>query len=313
MLDERVDIHRERDPFYPGASCPLGRNESILKAETNSIVTPEAVAVRVDIAELGSRVGAGLIDVLIIAGVLLVLSILTAVTGALGILSIGGGLGAGLYAGFIVLLILGYHPFFEEIWNGRTPGKRAFGLLVIQTDGQPVGLGPVLLRALFRPVDVVVGLGLFLILLTRRRQRLGDLVAGTIVVRQPKMAPPAPVALGIPPDAELPPLDTTLLTEEEYELIRSFLERRWQLEPGARMALGNQLGNLAWSKVPGAQNYVWGPEILLEAVLVTVQRRSREAEGRRWSSTAPPLPGAADAPPAPVDAPPLSPFENPPL
>ena len=44
------------------------------------------------------------------------------------------------------------------------------------------------------------------------------------------------------------------------------------------MALGNELGNLAWSKVPGAQAYTWGPEVLLEAVLVTVQRRSREAE-----------------------------------
>lgn len=276
-----------------------------MSTDTNSIVTPEAVAVQVDIAELGSRVGAGLIDGLILGGVLVVLSILTAITGALGILNLGGGLGGILFGAFIVLLILGYHPFFEEIWNGRSPGKRAFGLRVIQTDSQPVGLGPVLLRGLFRPFDaILLGLGLFLILLTPRRQRLGDVVAGTIVVRQPKMAQPAPVALGIAPDAALPPLDTTLLTEEEYALIRSFLERRWQLEPGGRMALSNQLGNLVWSKVPGAQAYVWGPEVLLEAVLVTIQRRSREAEEHRWSS-----------PDAPVDAPPPvpSPFENPSL
>src|SRR5258708_34601499 len=129
-----------------------------MSTETNSIVTPEAVALRVDIAELGSRVGAGLIDALIAGGVLLVFSILTALTGAIGVLNIEGGLGAELYGAFIVLLILGYHPFFEEIWNGRTPGKRAFGLRVIQTDGQPVGLGPVLLRSLLRPGDLVVGL-----------------------------------------------------------------------------------------------------------------------------------------------------------
>ena len=266
-----------------------------MSIETHSIVTPEAVAVRVDIAELGSRVGAALIDGLILGGILTVVQILVGVAGLVGFLGLDSGLTAAFYVGFLLLLLLGYHPFFEEIWNGRTPGKRAFGLRVIQTDGQPVGLGPVLLRNVLRPFDVaVVAIGLFLILFTPRRQRLGDLVAGTMVVRQPKMAQPSPVALSIPPDADLPPLDTTLLTEEEYGLMRSFLERRWQLDPAARMALGNQLGNLAWSRVPGAPAYVWGPEVLLEAVLVTVQRRSREPEAGRWSGPAP-----------------LSPFENP--
>jgi uncharacterized RDD family membrane protein YckC len=245
----------------------------------HSIVTPEAVAVRVDIAELGSRVGAGLIDGLILGGVLTVIQILVGVAGLIGLLGLGD-LAAALYAAFLLLIAFGYHPFFEEIWNGQTPGKRAFGLRVIQTDGQPVGLGPVLLRNLLRPFDLLLALmGAFLILFTRRRQRLGDLVAGTIVVRQPKMAQPSPVPLQIPPDADLPPLDTTLLTEEEYELMRSFLERRWQLAPAARMALGNELGNLAWSKVPGAQAYTWGPEVLLEAVLVTVRRQSLGMSG----------------------------------
>ena len=251
-----------------------------MSIERHSIVTPEAVAVRVDIAELGSRVGAGLIDGLILGGVLTVIQILVGVAGTIGILGLGGDLAAALSVAFLLLVAFGYHPFFEEIWNGQTPGKRAFGLRVIQTDGQPVGLGPVLLRNLLRPFDVLlVAMGAFLILFTRRRQRLGDLVAGTIVVRQPKMAQPSAVPLQIPPDAELPPLDTTLLTEEEYELMRSFLERRWQLAPAARMALGNELGNLAWSKVPGAQAYPWGPEVLLEAVLVTVRRQSLGLRG----------------------------------
>ena len=265
-----------------------------MSIQRHSIVTPEAVAVRVDIAELGSRVGAGLIDGLILGGVLTAILILAGLAGTVGLLGLGGDLAAALYTGFLILVVFGYHPFFEEIWNGRTPGKQAFGLRVIQTDGQPVGLGPVLLRNVLRPFDILlVAIGLFLILFTRRRQRLGDLVAGTIVVRQPKMAQPSPVRLQIPPDADLPPLDTTLLSEEEYELMRSFLERRWQLDPAARMALGNELGNLAWSKVPGAEAYPWGPEVLLEAVLVTVQRRSREAE-----TGSPVRPGG-------------SPFENP--
>jgi uncharacterized RDD family membrane protein YckC len=251
------------------------RGAATMSIQRHSIVTPEAVAVRVDIAELGSRVGAALIDGLILGGVLIVIQILVGIAGTIGLLGLDGDLAAALYAAFLLLIAFGYHPFFEEIWNGQTPGKRAFALRVIQTDGQPVGLGPVLLRNLLWPFDVLlVAMGAFLILFTRRRQRLGDLVAGTIVVRQPKMAQPSPVPLQIPPDADLPPLDTTLLTEEEYELMRSFLERRWQLAPAARMALGNELGNLAWSKVPGAQAYTWGPEVLLEAVLVTVRRQS---------------------------------------
>jgi uncharacterized RDD family membrane protein YckC len=251
-----------------------------MSIERHSIVTPEAVAVRVDIAELGSRVGAGLIDSLIVGGVLTVIQIPVGFAASSGILGLGGDLAAALYAAFLLLIAFGYHPFFEEIWNGQTPGKRAFALRVIQTDGQPVGLGPVLLRNLLRPFDVLLAaVGAFLILFTRRRQRLGDLVAGTIVVRQPKMVQPSPVPLQIPPDANLPPLDTTLLNEEEYELMRSFLERRWQLAPAARTALGNELGNLAWSKVPGAQAYPWGPEVLLEAVLVTVRRQSLGSRG----------------------------------
>ncbi len=283
-----------------------------MSTETNSIVTPEAVAVTVDIAELGSRVGAGLIDGLILGALLMVVSILTGVASALGFLALGSGLAGALYTAFILLLIWGYFPFFEEIWSGRTPGKRAFGLRVIQTDGQPAGLGPVLLRNLIRPLDVGVAMvGLFFMLLTPRRQRLGDLAAGTIVVRQPKVDQPAPVTLGIAPGTELPPLDTTLLTETEYGLIRSFLERRWQLDPPARMALGNELGNLAWSKVPGAQAYVWGPEVLLEAVLVTVQRRYREQDpgSGAWASLA--SPGSVPQPA--ITAPPRSPFENPPI
>lgn len=259
------------------------RPEEFADSPTNSIVTPEAVAVRLDIAEFGSRVGAGLIDYLVLGAVILVISLLAQVAVAIGLFSLDSGLSAAIFTGSLLLVFWGYFPFFEEVWSGRTPGKRAFGLRVIQTDGQPAGLGAVLLRNLLRPVDSILLIGLFFMLFTRRHQRIGDLAGGTLVVRQPKVARPSPVALSIPPDAALPPLDTTLLNETEYGLIRSFLERRFSLDPGARYSLGMQLGNLVWTKVPGAHAYVWGPEMLLEAVILTVQRRSRETMSGRGS------------------------------
>jgi uncharacterized RDD family membrane protein YckC len=259
----------------------------------NSIVTPEAVALRVDVAEFGSRLGAYLIDQLIIAAVVAAFLLGAGLSGALGALSgLGHGLGVVLLGTALLALVWGYYPFFEAVWNGQTPGKRALGLRVVELDGQRAGLGAVLLRNLFRPVDGL-GIGLLLVLLTHRHQRLGDLVAGTIVTRQAKVPQVAPVAFQIPPGAYLPPLDTTLLTEQEYGLIRSFLERRDKLDPGARYALGARLTAMVRAKVPGSDAYVWSDEILLEAVLLTVQRRSQEAAAR------PPIPNPPEGSPFP--------------
>src|SRR6266540_5530654 len=167
----------------------------------NSIVTPEAVALTIDTAGFGSRLGAWLLDALILG----------AVAGSLGLLGLGGDLGGVVLAAIMLAVWWGYFPFFEEVMGGRTPGKRALGLRVVHTDGQPAGLGAVLLRNLIRPLDMA-GLGL-LMLVTRRHQRLGDLAAGTMVIRQGRVYQPAPVQLYYPPDPSLPPLDTTLLTE----------------------------------------------------------------------------------------------------
>ena len=248
---------------------------------TNSIVTPEAVEVTLDIAEFGSRLGAGLIDGAILGAVLAALALVAGVAGSLGLLGLAANLPGAAFAALLLALVWGYFPFFEEVAGGRTPGKRALGLRVIQTDGQPAGLGPVLLRNLLRPVDLLF-IGPFLMLLTRRHQRLGDLAAGTLVVRQGRTSQPMPLMVQYPPDANLAPLDTALLTEQEYGLVRSFLERRHQLDPTARAALATQLGAMVRARVEGAEAYVWD-EVLLEAAVVTVQRRFGEPGVPRYS------------------------------
>jgi uncharacterized RDD family membrane protein YckC len=271
------------------------------------------VALDLDLAELGSRAGAYAIDFAVQLGLWIVFALATGITGALGLL--GSNFPALLFIVAALVIFWGYFPFLEAIWNGRTIGKRALGLRAIQTDGQPAGLGPLLLRNLLRPLDMFI-IGPVLMITSRRHQRLGDMAAGTIVVRASRGAPPAPVMFQYPPNPALPTLDTSGLTDQDYALIRSFLERRWQLDPGARVALAAQLAGMARAKVPGMEAAgmpaMWGPyqvnpdEAVLEATLASVRMRYQEPPG--WSAPPPdlspppnlmqpPVPGPAEASP----------------
>ena len=85
------------------------------------------------------------------------------------------------------LLYYGYFAAFEALWGGQTPGKRAVGLRVISVTGQPITTFDALLRNLLRIVDQMPGIyavGVLSIFFTSRNQRLGDLVAGTVVVQE---------------------------------------------------------------------------------------------------------------------------------
>lgn len=240
--------------------------------DRNAIVTPEAVAVSLDIAELGSRLGAAAIDGLIQIGLFVAFFIVLGVAGGLGLISAAGDVSGVVVIAVTLTIFWGYFPFFEEVWGGRTPGKRALGLRVIQTEGQPAGLGAVLLRNLLRPIDLIA-IGPILILFTARHQRLGDLAGGTLVIRQAKLRAPGAGAFAYPPNPYMPPLDTAGLSQEEYGLIRSFLERRWKMDPGARAALAAQLAGLARAKVAGTPAHDWGDEPLLESVMASIRQR----------------------------------------
>ena len=258
-----------------------------MSTDANSIVTPEAVALDLDLAELGSRVGAYAIDFLVQMGIWVALAILTGVGSAFGLLgSSATGQAIAFAVGFIVVF-WGYFPFLEEIWNGRTIGKRALGLRVVRVSGQPSGFAPILVRNLLRPVDMAL-LGPIFMVLTRRHQRIGDLAAGTVVIREAKKDQPAPVVLAYGPAPDLP-LDTSALTDQEYGLIRSFLERRFTLDPGARAALSGQLAGMVRGKVAGSMAYGWGDEILLEAVLATVRQRFQQAPAYAGTWAPPPV------------------------
>lgn len=223
------------------------------------IVSPEAVTLSLDLAGLGSRMIALIIDLLIQTAVLLPLGIAFAAAHGSG--------STGLTIAFIVTIFLvsfGYFPFFEGIWNGRTPGKRAQSLRVVRTDGHPVSLGPVLVRNILRLVDylpTIYLIGVVSILFTRRSQRLGDLAAGTVVVRERRRAAPAPMELSEENDAVALGIDASGLTERDYELIRSFL-RRHDLAPEVRGSLAREVVDAIAPRVTAAYSAADDEEFL---------------------------------------------------
>ncbi len=163
------------------------------------IDTPENVTFAHEVAGIGNRFIAALLDSAIIGGSLFLLNVILLV--GLGVLGsnlpdqsldmdtpgwIEGFLIA-LYALINFLIFWGYYVFFEYVWNGQTPGKRAVKIRVLRTDGNPAGFIEVVLRNLVRIVDFLpggYGLGLLVMFFNRQARRLGDFAAGTFVVKE---------------------------------------------------------------------------------------------------------------------------------
>jgi uncharacterized RDD family membrane protein YckC len=228
-----------------------------------SIPTPEGVELELVLAGVGSRLVASLVDFLVKAVVLFALWL------------IGGAGGDGfLVLGVIVasfLVFFGYDVAFETLNSGRTPGKRSAGLRVVRLGGEPVGFLASAVRNLLRLVDMQPGIlyavGATSVLFTRRNQRLGDLAAGTLVVRERRAPLPAPPP-AVPDFAvadRYAAWDVSSVTSFELVTVRRFLERRWQLDPAARGRLGWELAERLRPKVAGAPPDLH-PEQFLEAV-----------------------------------------------
>jgi uncharacterized RDD family membrane protein YckC len=230
-----------------------------------SIPTPEGVELELVLAGVGSRLVATLVDMLVKAAVLLALWII-------------GDSAGGDQGGFVVALLIvasflvwfGYDVAFETLASGRTPGKRAAGLRVVRLGGAPVGFLASAVRNLLRLVDSLPGMyavGAVCILFSHRNQRLGDLAAGTLVVRERRA--PLPAAWPAPPDFAVADRyaawDVSGVTPFELVTVRRFLERRWQLDPTARGRLGWELAERLRPKVAGAPPDLH-PEQFLEAL-----------------------------------------------
>ncbi|HYH49491.1 MAG TPA: RDD family protein [Acidimicrobiia bacterium] len=232
-----------------------------------SIPTPEGVELELVLAGVGSRMVATIVDFLV-KGVLVIA--LWIVGGAV----VDGGPGGFVMALTVIgvfLVLFGYDVAFETLASGRTPGKRVAGLRVVRLGGEPVGFLASAVRNLLRLVDMQPGtahaVGAACVLFSRRNQRLGDLAAGTLVIRERRAPLPArpPATPDFAAADRYAAWDVSTVTAFELVTIRRFLERRWQLDPTARGRLGWELAERLRPKVAGAPPGLH-PEQFLEAV-----------------------------------------------
>ncbi|MEG3842110.1 RDD family protein [Microcoleus sp. herbarium14] len=215
--------------------------------------TPESVELEFTLAGIGNRAYALLIDyiffglilIVFLVGALTFNSVLTEAVRKL----IGSTNGLELWLIAVQVLIgffiyVGYFVFFETVWCGQTPGKRYVKIRVIRDDGRPVRLQQSTLRALLRPFDDLFFIGVFLIVFNQREKRLGDLVAGTLVIQEEQ---PVTTALKVSKSALtltqklLADADISCLLPEDFAVIREYLQRREAMTPNAKNELSKQL------------------------------------------------------------------------
>jgi len=240
------------------------------------IDTPEQTSLDFSLAGIGSRFLALALDTLI-QGVALI---------ALGLLALAlmagswsywreGGIWVAAVAWLVgFVLYFGYFAVFEAVWNGQTPGKRFARLRVIQESGRPISVYQAIARNLLRLVDQFPGfyaIGIVSAFLSRQNKRLGDYVAGTVVVHEMSLAEVQP-EWGSSETAAVAHYNAKRLGAEELQLIETFLQRRSHLSVEVRTQMARQIAERLAQKlrIPPEQRrgpvLPGGDEAFLEAL-----------------------------------------------
>lgn len=252
-----------------------------VRPERRGVVTPEAVLLELDTAGVGTRAAAAVVDLLLQATVLASVIVLLAVV-----------FEASETAAFVLIAVTVFAAFVAYPWlcewllRGRTVGKMAMGLRVVTVEGAPIGFSHAAIRAMLGLVDFWAppggALAMLLVLGTRRNQRFGDLVAGTLVLAERRTSETTTRAVWftVPAgwDDYVTKLDTGRVTPEQYRLLRAYVLRTPTLQPGARHALAETLcGGLAGCGLPLPAGVA--PDVWVLVVACAHQRRTHALVG----------------------------------
>jgi len=253
----------------PGNSAPLSS-----LGEKLTIETPEQTDLDFAVAGIGSRFLALAVDTLIqiIVGVVVGIAGSIAITAMAAVAPTASLWGLAVLVFFYFLLYFGYFAIFEIIWNGQTPGKRKAGIRVIKDSGRPLTAAETIGRNLMRIVDFMPGfyaVGIASALLTKENKRLGDLLAGSLVVRESSFSELKPVWQSPRPanGPALAPLGADRLSAEDFTLINSFLQRRLDLAPDVRYRMADEIFRRLKPKVTLPADNTLSIESILEALV----------------------------------------------
>jgi uncharacterized RDD family membrane protein YckC len=222
-----------------------------LRLDQLEIDTPEQIALELPLAGIGSRFLALTIDTVIQSIVYFITAIIFFLVMPLGSASLNflpRLLGPAMAIFILFAVYWGYFAFFETIWKGQTPGKRYAGIRVIKESGRPINAFEAIGRNLMRAVDGlpgIYGVGLVCMMCNRQSRRLGDYVAGTVVVHEKPTEDVRPswntAASSAAEQGSAPAPGLAGLTAEELVLIETYLHRRWDLDPGIRLNTAIQI------------------------------------------------------------------------
>lgn len=235
------------------------------------IVTPQGVVLDLEVAGVGHRGAARLIDIAFVGG------LLAASLALLELLPATAAVVSQVITGF--LIIFGYPIVGETFFRGRTIGKWAMGLRTVTLEAGPISFREAFIRSLFQLVDILFTFGsaaIVSVMFTQRSQRLGDFAAGTFVIIDPRSINHIPAVPFTPPmgaEQIVASMDVSRLRPEQERLIRSFLLRVPTLSSNARLELGPRLAE-STSRILGHPD-LFGlvPESYLVAVLAARQLR----------------------------------------
>jgi uncharacterized RDD family membrane protein YckC len=243
------------------------------------VETPERVELHYVLANIGNRFLAAAIDHLIQLGLGFVVLVIAGAFNERGMFSGMGGWATAITILVIFAIYWGYFVLFETLWSGQTPGKRWMRLRVVREDGRPVRFFEVFVRNLLRiAVDFMpstYAIGVVTIIFSARSKRVGDFVAGTVVVKERATeAPSLEEIIQISNleqqrlDRAVPAIiavDTRLLSEADLRAVQTFLKRRYELPVGNRTALAVRIANPLIAKLGITPGPV-PPELLLEEI-----------------------------------------------
>jgi uncharacterized RDD family membrane protein YckC len=230
-----------------------------LSSEDYRLVLPENVELTFDVAGVGSRTIAALVEYAVLYGGIVAAviafsmnrSVLRGMLRWLELPTWVRDLGDPAALAILVLLVFfawwGYFVLFEITWNGQTPGKRLFGLRVVRRDGQPISVVASLVRNIVRAVDMFLFLGLVVMTIDKQSRRLGDFAAGTLVIREARAGGRSLIdGVALPDNSDratkIAPL-AGKLSMEHYTLIREFFTRSRRMSGSHAQDLATSLAH----------------------------------------------------------------------